>query len=310
MDRLKILITGISGFIGRSLAEEIINRNLPWDISGIDIKPPMFNDCKYLKDIDFETVDIRDEISVRQYFNAKKFDGIIHLAAVSRVIDGEKNKQNCIATNFKGTKYIAEAAAMSDCWMIFGSSREVYGEQSVLPVAETAELLPMNVYGFYKLEGERIVQSTVTNHCILRFSNVYGNNYDIPTRVIPAFVRAAVDGGTIHLEGGEQIIDFTYIDDTVSAIIRCVQCLDTKEFTTEIIHVLPGVANRITDIIDILREFGYHFTVDVRPPRCYDVQKFVGDPSHLRKVLGEINFTDLRTGIMKTLKNIIARPTN
>ena len=147
MDRLKILITGISGFIGRSLAEEIINRNLPWDISGIDIKPPMFNDCKYLKDIDFETIDIRDEISVRQYFNAKKFDGIIHLAAVSRVIDGEKNKQNCIATNFKGTKYIAEAAAMSDCWMIFGSSREVYGEQSVLPVAETAELLPMNVYG-------------------------------------------------------------------------------------------------------------------------------------------------------------------
>ena len=38
MHRLRLLITGISGFIGRSLVEEIVNRKLPWDIYGIDIK--------------------------------------------------------------------------------------------------------------------------------------------------------------------------------------------------------------------------------------------------------------------------------
>nr|MCR5454385.1 NAD-dependent epimerase/dehydratase family protein [Bacteroidales bacterium] len=143
-----------------------------------------------------------------------------------------------------------------------------------------------------------------------RFSNVYGNNYDIPTRVIPAFVRAALDGGVINLEGGNQIIDFTYIDDTVNAIAKCMQCLDAEVFASETIHVLPGVPNQITDIIDILKEMGYRFTVNTRPPRSYDVQKFVGDPSHLRKVLGNIHFVDLRTGITKLMEKYTIRPTN
>lgn len=302
MDRLNILITGISGFIGRSLVEGIIDMNLQWNISGIDIKPPVFNDSKYSKAINFDFVDIRDEIAVQQYFSNKRFDGIIHLAAVSRVIDAEKDKQNCIATNYKGTKYIAEAAKHQGCWMIFSSSREVYGEQKVLPVSENAELLPLNIYGFYKLEGERVVRATVPNNCILRFSNVYGNNYDIPSRVIPAFVKEATNGGTIHLEGGEQIIDFTYIDDTVSAIIRCVLNLEAKTFVSETIHVLPGVANKITDIIDILHEIGFTFSVEVNPPRNYDVQRFVGNPSHLKETFGNVAITDLRTGIKKLIE--------
>jgi nucleoside-diphosphate-sugar epimerase len=142
----------------------------------------------------------------------------------------------------------------------------------------------------------------VKRNCILRFSNVYGNDYDIPTRVIPAFVRTAMSGGEITLEGGSQVIDFTHINDTVQAIIKCMQMLDSKRFESETIHVLPGVANKITDIIDILREMGLRFSVKVNPPRNYDVQRFVGNPSHLRETLGNVAVTDLRTGIKKLLE--------
>ena len=298
----KILITGGLGFIGRTLLEALTIQNFGAKLYAIDIKD-MPKDADLLRhNVDFQRLDIRDEIAVKNYIKNKNFDGIVHLAAVSRVVDAEKDKQKCIETNYKGTKYIAEAAAENpDCWIIFGSSREVYGEQKTLPVNENAELLPLNIYGFYKLEGERIVQSTVKRNCILRFSNVYGNLYDIPTRVIPAFVRTAMAGGEIWLEGGSQIIDFTYIDDTVDIIIRCMQMLDYKRFDTEIIHVLPGVKNKITDIIDILREMGFNFSVKKNPPRNYDVQHFVGDPSHLREVFGRVEFTDLRTGIKRLL---------
>ena len=299
----KILVTGGLGFIGRTLLEALITKNCGAKLYAIDIKD-MPKDADLLRhNVDFQRLDIRDEIAVKNYIKNKNFDGIVHLAAVSRVVDAEKDKQNCIKTNFKGTKYIAEAAAENpDCWMIFGSSREVYGEQNVLPVAENAELLPMNIYGFYKLEGERIIKSTVKRYCILRFSNVYGNDYDIPTRVIPAFVRTAMSGGEITLEGGSQVIDFTHINDTVQAIIKCMQMLDSKRFESETIHVLPGVANKITDIIDILREMGLRFSVKVNPPRNYDVQRFVGNPSHLRETLGNVAVTDLRTGIKKLLE--------
>lgn len=269
----------------------------------IDVKDFPKDATVLRQNVEFQNIDIRDENAVKSYVRAHKFDGIVHLAAVSRVVAAENDKKNCIETNFQGTKYLAEAAAENpDCWMIFGSSREVYGEQSVFPVKGNAELLPLNVYGFYKLEGERIVRSLVRKNCVLRFSNIYGNLYDIPGRVIPTFVSTAIKGGEIRLEGGEQIIDFTYIDDTVASIIQCMKMLQSGDIDAETVHISPGVANKITDIIDILRDMGFKFAVRKNPPRSYDVQRFVGDTVHRQQIFGDRSFIGLREGIGKLIK--------
>lgn len=298
----KILVTGALGFIGRTLLETLAAQNCGAELYGIDIKD-FPADAEKLKGVHFEKLDIRDEEKVKSYIRAHRFDGIVHLAAVSRVVDAENDKKSCIETNYKGTKYISEALSGNEgAWLIFGSSREVYGEQENFPVSESAETLPLNIYGFYKLEGERTVRKNVSRHCILRFSNVYGNAYDIPGRVIPKFVRTAMDGGELVLEGGEQVIDFTYIGDTVSSIIKCMEKLSSGEIERETIHILPGKANKITDIIEILREKGLHFTVRKNAPRNYDVQRFVGDPSHRKSVLGNDEFVGLREGIGKLIE--------
>lgn len=299
----KILITGALGFIGRTLLETLIDQNCGAELYGIDIKQFPDNAEKLKSAIHFENIDIRDEAKIKAYIRKNQFDGIVHLAAVSRVVDAEHDKKACIETNYKGTRYIAQAVSeLPSCWLIFGSSREVYGEQTQFPVSEDAELLPLNIYGFYKLEGERTVRQYAKRHCILRFSNVYGNAYDIPDRVIPKFVHTALDGGELVLEGGNQIIDFTYIGDTVSSIIKCMKKLDTGDITQETIHILPGVENKITDIIDILRGMGLQFTVRKNEPRSYDVQRFIGNPVHRKAVLGDVPFSDLRTGIGKLLE--------
>ena len=296
----KILVTGALGFIGRSLLETLVVNGCEAELPGIDIKE-MATDAEILKQrVRFDRIDIRDEQNVSAYVRDNCFDGVVHLAAVSRVVDAENDKRKCIDTNYGGTKHVVEAVSQNaGAWLVFGSSREVYGEQTNFPVSEGAELLPINVYGFYKLEGERIVRRLLERYCILRFSNVYGNTYDIPERVVPKFVRTAMDGGEISLEGGEQIIDFTHIDDTVASVVKCMELLDCGCMKQDVIHVLPGRQNRITDVVDVLRKLGFSFSVAKRPSRAYDVQKFVGDPAKCNKVLwnGAMRFTELQDGI-------------
>ena len=158
------------------------------------------------------------------------------------------------------------------------------------------------------LEGERIVRQLLKRHCVLRFSNVYGNAYgnayDIPDRVIPKFVRTAQVGGELVLEGGDQIIDFTHIDDTVASIIQCMNLLQSERILQETIHILPGVPNKITDIIGLLRNQGLQFTVRTNAPRSYDVQRFVGSTVRREQLLGKRNFIRLEEGIRWTLRQL------
>lgn len=78
--------------------------------------------------------------------------------------------------------------------------------------------------------------------------------------------------------------------------------LQSGKMTQDTIHILPGVQNKITDLIDILRDMGFNFTVRKNPPRNYDVQQFIGNPEHRKEILGEENFTDLRTGVKKLVE--------
>lgn len=306
MRRLKLLITGVSGFIGRSLVEEIVNRNLPWSIYGIDIKEPCFNDPKYSKNVVFDILDIRNSKAVGEYFANKEFDGVIHLSAVSRVVDAEKDHENCIKTNLYGTQYVLENVAKTpDTWVIFGSSREVYGEQNQFPVKESCEKKPINIYGKCKLEGEMLVQKLIRRYIILRFSNVYGNNYDIKGRAIPAFVECALNNKPLYLEGGGQIIDFTYISDTVMCIIQSTKLLQSNAIEKEEIHICPGYENRITDIISYLSScLNKELRVIYRKGRSYDVNRFIGDPTKRKEILCDKEFVSLQEGIMLLLESV------
>jgi nucleoside-diphosphate-sugar epimerase len=302
----KILITGALGFIGRSLIDYLYSSDNDFEIYGIDIKE-FPEDADYLKNvIHYQKLDIRNFEEVNDYFKKNKFDGIVHLAAVSRVKDAEDDKQNCINTNYFGTKYLIQCVAEnSNTWFIFASSREVYGEQKVMPVKEESEKIPLNIYGFYKLEGERLVEKYINNYFILRFSNVYGNIYDIPDRVIPKFIHNALTGKELVVEGGGQIIDFTYILDTVSSISKCIELLNSDIQFREDLLILPGNENKITDLIEIIESIiGNKLKIIQREKRNYDVEKFIGDNQKRKAILGNVDFLTLKEGVQKTLYHI------
>ena len=82
--------------------------------------------------------------------------------------------------------------------------------------------------------------------------------------------------------------------------------LDAGKIKKETIHILPGRENRITDIIDILREKQMHFSVLKKDARSYDVQQFLGNSNHMRDVLelDPSHFVTLEEGIDKYLSRI------
>lgn len=305
---MNLLITGGAGFIGSNLAEELVR--MDHSVTILDrLKKPnkissIIEQCSYL------CCDIRNRKMVEDLFLNNSFEGIIHLASISRVVWGEQKPTECIDVNVNGTKTILETAQKSKIppWIIFGSSREVYGEPDKLPVSETFPLKPINIYGKTKLEGENLVRwysnKTGSKGIIMRFSNVYGNEKDILERVIPKFIIKALKGERIEIHGGKQIFDFTYIDDTVEGIIRTMNYIkENEEPSVEDFNILTGKGTTLQEVVEIIsKSIGYNLNVIYTSPRNYDVEKFTGSPQKAKKILGFRAKTLSDSGIPKTVE--------
>ncbi len=138
----KILITGHEALVGRHLKAQI--EKAGFIFVGIDIQA---QNSKYKGDID-------DRSRLKKAMEGCV--GVVHLAAVSRVVWGEKNPELCWETNAEASKQLLELALENEQkpWVLLSSSREVYGEPNTLPVKESSLLLPVNVYGKAKLAME------------------------------------------------------------------------------------------------------------------------------------------------------------
>lgn len=303
---MNILITGISGFIGRSLVKMIIDNHYPIKIYGIDINDLVI-DSMYKNLVTFTKLDIRRADSVKKYIESHQFDGVIHLAAVSRVAVAENDKLNCVETNYLGTKNIVNSIVSyhPNTWIIFASSREVYGEPINLPVKETDLKNPINIYGKSKLQSEEYIQNNMNKYLIFRFSNVFGNEFDLDNRVLPLFVKKSLRDEVITIEGGEQVIDFTYIDDVVTSIITSIKLLNSGLITKDIIHLCPGEGNSLQSVVRFLGEYlEKEIKVEVADKRSYDVVRFVGDTQHRKEILGDLEFKTLFEGLAMYIERL------
>lgn len=307
---MKILITGGSGFIGATLTQELLK--LGHNVTVIDkIENPHL--LQMNPNIHFFKFDICDRENLLNVFNNSNFNGIVHLAAVSRVIDAENNKEECIRTNIGGINNLLSSIEKTNQnpWLIFGSSREVYGEQKELPVKESATKNHVNIYGKSKLEGEKLFDTYAKDKnlslAILRFSNVYGNKYDIKTRVVPRFIKAIHSGEDVIIEGGDQIIDFTHIDDTIHSIIKTIDYLNIKKTNIiEDFHILPGIGWSLHRLIEIIENnLGKKANIKIKEKRNYDVEKFIGDNSKSKSLLNLRDFHSLEEGIKLAINEYI-----
>ena len=293
-----IFISGGAGLIG-TFCRDFFEKS-GWEVSTLDL-----NEI----DLDENQVDyVGDIVNISELEKIlEDVDGILHLAAVSRVIDAELDKDQCTLVNVGGTERLLSAASAAGCkWFIFGSSREVYGEPAQLPVKEEHGVNPINHYGDVKVIGEKMVrnhcEANDISHSILRFSNVYGHPRDHATRLINAFLRRALLNQPLEIHGGGQIFDFTYIDDTVAAIFAAAENLQTNHQSLSPIHILPGEPVRIEELAELIIEATESDSEIVfTPGRDYDVEIFYGSPERMHRLLNVSCPTNIREGIAQCL---------
>jgi nucleoside-diphosphate-sugar epimerase len=288
----RILITGSSGLVGSALAPALAARGV--DVTRIDIQASGATNG-----------DVRDRERVRRAVEGTR--GIIHLAAVSRVVWGERDPELCWSTNVGGLRNVLEVAASSPMrpWVIFASSREVYGQPEHLPVTENCPLRPVNVYGRSKAEGEKLVEAARregVRACTIRLSNVFGSTNDHADRVIPAFACAAVLGQTLRVDGSNHSFDFTHIDDITLGIVALAELLATAETAPDPIHFASGVPTTLGELAAMaIRLAGTGATIRHAPPRDFDVASFYGSTDRAKEILGWEPRVSLEEGLSRLI---------
>ena len=272
-----ILITGSEGLVGGALRAALVA--LGAEVRGLDVRASRG-----------EAGDVRDAWYVRDVVPGCR--GIVHLAAVSRVVWAERDPQGCRDVNLGGLCNVIEAAVASPRrpWLLFASSREVYGQADSLPVTEAEPLRPVNVYGRCKMAGERLVEAAGAGGlraATVRLSNVYGSTRDYPDRVLPAFARAAVRGTTLRVEGADNTFDFTHLDDTVRGLATLIELLSGGETPPPPIHLLTGRPTTLGELAALAVQLaGTEASIVRTPARRFDVSRFHGDPGRARRLLG------------------------
>ena len=278
----RILVTGSAGLIGSGLVAAL--EAAGFATAGIDLR---------------SGGDVRDPNELAAA--AAGCSGIVHLAAISRVVWAERDPDAAEATNGGGTRNVAALAAERGMWVLFASSREVYGQPDALPVGEDAPLRPMNAYARTKVAGEALIGG-LPHHAIARLSNVYGATDDHPDRVIPAFVRAALDGGTLTVEGWDHAFDFVHRDDAIRGLLLLIRRLEGGG-SPPIVQLVTGVATSLGSLAERVVAAVGAGALAPGTPRTFDVSRFCGDPRRAAEVLGWRAEVALEDGLRRLIAN-------
>ncbi|MBX2802329.1 MAG: NAD(P)-dependent oxidoreductase [Myxococcales bacterium] len=278
---MKVLVTGSSGLVGRALLpalERAGHTTVPFDL--------------------VDGSDVRDSASVRAALSG--CDGVVHLAAVSRVAWGQTDPDRCRSVNEGGTHTVMQEvrSAATQPFVLFASSREVYGEPDALPVSEDAPLEPLNVYARTKVAGEQMVGELGGRGAVVRLCNVYGDVLDHPDRVIPAFVRAACADAELRVEGRGHLFDFTHVRDVARALVASVESLHEGRRLRPM-HLASGRGTTLAELARLAMGAGGGGHTREAPPRTYDVSRFVGDPSRASTEVGWRPSTALEDGLVE-----------
>ena len=241
---MKILVTGGSGFIGSRFVEKFVNE---YDFTVFTLEQTARLVDTSIK-MEYGTVFDKKLVKIIQNFNP---DIVIHLAAFSGLKKCEENPEKAFDINVTGTKNVIEGCLESNAKLVFISTREVYGLTNRAS-NENDELNPINIYGKTKMQAEKLIQNASEKHglnyTILRLTNVYGPKGNSG---INKLIKDALEKGKIFVNGGEQILNFIFIDDVVK-LIRL--SLENDKSSNQIFNIGSKETMSLKNFVEILTE--------------------------------------------------------
>lgn len=237
---MKILVTGAAGFIGSHLSERLLARgdqvvgldNLN-DYYDVALKEARLARLIPHPNFEFHKQDIADRVAVERVFEGTKPQRVMHLAAQAGVRYSITNPRAYIDANIVGFMNIIEACRHLPVeHLVYASTSSVYGANTNMPFSVHSNVdHPVSLYAATKKANELMAHTYSHLYRLpttgLRFFTVYGP-WGRPDMSLFMFTRKILQGEPIDVFNyGHHRRDFTYVDDIVEGVIRCIDQVAT-----------------------------------------------------------------------------------
>lgn len=306
---MKVLVTGIAGFIGSNLAGALLREG--HIVFGIDnLSAGTRENVPVGSHLFVE--DIRSE-KIEQYFQG--MDAVFHLAAKNCLVDCLQNPVDTADINVRGTAHVLEAARKAGVQkFVYADSSAEYEGVTTFP-STVDRIAPLGPYAVSKRGGALFCESYQRHHgmdiTILRYFNVYGPAQDF-RRVIPpvmsAFILKMLNGVPPVIYGtGEKRRDFIYVDDVNRFHLLVLKNPQTAGKT---FNIGSGVSHSVNEVFRLIEEILQTGLKPVhRPELPNDTDATLADISR-EQGLGWKPQIDIREGIKRTIEYLKPRIQN
>lgn len=324
---MKIMITGVAGFIGSTLALRLLERgdevygvdNLN-DYYSVDLKKARLERIKGYKGFTFQLMDIADRQAMEKLFSENRFDAVMNLAAQAGVRYSIENAPAYIDANLVGFANVLEGARHSGVrHVVFASSSSVYGANTKLPFSENDNVdHPVSLYAATKKANELMAHSYAHLYDLpctgLRFFTVYGP-WGRPDMALFKFTKGILEGTPIPVfNNGKMVRDFTYIDDIIEGVVRVIDQTalpnpvwsgDSPDPATSykpwrVFNIGNNNPVELMRYIEVLEKcLGKKAILDLLPIQPGDVPATYANTDNLEKAVGFRPATTVETGVAR-----------
>ena len=306
---MKIIITGVAGFIGYHLCESLLNED--YQILGIDnlnnyydhnLKLARLKRLKNHNNFIFKKIDISNREHLKKIFKDFKPNKVINLAAQAGVRFSIENPYAYIDSNIIGFINLIEISHQSDVnGFIYASSSSVYGGNKKMPFSENDMTSnPISLYGASKKSNELIANSYSSlyglNTTGLRYFTVYGP-WGRPDMAYFSFTKKILAEEPIEVyNNGKMKRDFTFIDDIILGTKSAIE----KNYKCEIFNLGNNKNEQLMDLIKVIEnELSKEAILKFLPMQPGDV---IETYANIDKSIEKLNFkpkTSIQDGMPK-----------
>ena len=308
----RVLITGGLGFIGSNLARRLLS--LGAHVTLLDSLIPQYggnlHNIAGIEDrVRVNISDVRDSHSMS--YLVQGMDYLFNLAGQTSHLDSMHDPYADLEINCRAQLSILEACRLHNpnIKVVFASTRQIYGKPDYLPVDEKHLPRPVDVNGINKMAGEwyHILYNNVfgVNGCSLRLTNTYGPRMrikDARQTFLGIWIRLLLEGKPFEVWEGQQLRDFTYVDDCVEALILAAT---SSQAQGRVFNLGGDCVVSLKDLADLLIEVngGGEYAQRTFPPerKRIDIGDYYSDYSEIRGALGWQPAVSLREGLARTL---------
>jgi dTDP-glucose 4,6-dehydratase/UDP-glucose 4-epimerase len=309
-----ILVTGGLGFIGSSLARQLVA--LGAKVTLVDSLIPEYGGNPFnihdIRDrVTVDLTDIRDGPAMASLIERRDF--LFNLAGQTSHLDSMTDPLTDLNINAAAQLSILEACRLhnSGVKIIFASTRQLYGRPQYLPVDEKHPVNPIDVNGINKLAGEwyHLLYSNVykIRACALRLTNTFGPGMRVKDgrqTFLGVWIRNLIEGKPIQVFGdGRQRRDFNFIDDVIEALLLVAAAPASEGGVFNLGHSEHISLQELAALLVRLNGGGNYELIPFPADRAaIDIGDYYGDFCKIDKALGWSPQVSLEDGLTRTLE--------